>query len=63
MILDAELILAEKQTLTSTFTSKALDLGQKNPDGGGYGRRFDHGQSAGLRHRIGFLYDDRFGGC
>lgn len=40
MILDAELILAEKQTLTSTFTSKALDLGQKNPDLGMYPQLF-----------------------
>lgn len=32
MILDAELILAEKQALNAAFTSKALDLGQAFPD-------------------------------
>lgn len=40
MILDAELILAEKQDLKSAFTSKALDLGQANPDLGMYPQFF-----------------------
>lgn len=36
MILDAELTFDENATLTTAFTSKSIDLGQKNPDMGMY---------------------------
>lgn len=35
-IADYELVLAENQDLKSAFTSKSIDLGQKNPDLGMY---------------------------